>query len=72
MEQFIKKLDTLLDNDLFADLDGNFLSANDLEVKKTIVSLFAKKKRFDLSLTTKKVIRKISRQISRRSTTNSK
>jgi hypothetical protein len=34
MEHFIKRLDTLLDNDPFSDVDGNLLSPNDYEVRK--------------------------------------
>jgi hypothetical protein len=32
MEHFIERLDTLLDNDPFSDLDWNLLSPNDYEV----------------------------------------
>lgn len=57
MEQFIQKLDTLLDNDPFSDLDGNFLSNNDLEVRKNSTFLFHRKT-FSSFLKTKKLLEK--------------
>jgi hypothetical protein len=33
MEHFIERLDTLLDNDPFSDLDWNLLTPNDYEVR---------------------------------------
>ena len=40
MEDFIRRLDTLLDNDPFGDIDENLLSTNDLQVSESASSLY--------------------------------
>jgi hypothetical protein len=62
MEHFIERLDALLDNDPFSDMDWSLLSPNDYEVSSLyFINFFFSKFFFLLFL----VIRKISFKISR-------
>jgi len=69
MEHFIERLDTLLDNDPFSDMDWNLLSPNDYEVSSLyFINFFFSKFFFLLFL----VIRKISFKIFRWTKTNTR